>query len=160
MKVFKIMHLFLLILVLGGSCSKSADDSTAETAAENKQETMQPQVKDSASIAVDRIVEEPQQIVQKNATAIGNDAALKFDPDGQYTLQLSSWKTRKYAERDKQRFFDAGLDCQIAEEILPESGEKWYRLRIGSFRTRKAARAFADKYIGDLLEEPPWIDYK
>ncbi len=50
-----------------------------------------------------------------------------------------------------------GLDDEV---ILPDTNEKWFRVRVGSFGTRKAARDFAGKYVNELLEESAWLDYK
>lgn len=160
MKQNKIMLALLIVAVSVAGCKKNEDAPKQSDDQQNPELAQKPlpaanvvKKQDDTLAAVSKKAEEQ---VSKNP----GDYTLAFSPDGQYTLQLSSWKTRKYAEQDRLRFFDAGFDCRIDEVVLPETGQKWYRVRLGSFQTRKAARDFADKYINDLLEEPAWIDYK
>ncbi len=159
MKNHKIMHLLLLIVVLGVACNRD-EKEPAQKAVTEEMQLAQPQQADSVAHVQKKTIVEPVKKQQKHEEKNISDYTIYFTPDGRYTLQLSSWKTRTYAERDKLRFFDAGFDCRIDEVVLPQTGEKWYRVRIGRFRTLQAAREFADKYINELLEEPAWIDYR
>lgn len=77
--------------------------------------------------------------------------------DGKYTVQVSSWQTRRRAERDAQRFSAKGFNAYIQSADLPELGGTWYRVRVGSYATRNEARALAEQ-LAVLLESGYWLD--
>ncbi len=79
------------------------------------------------------------------------------DADGKYTVQVSSWQTRRRAERDAQRFNAKGFQAYVQSADLPELGGTWYRVRVGSFATRNDARAMAEQ-LAELLESGYWLD--
>lgn len=77
--------------------------------------------------------------------------------DGKYTVQVSSWRTRRRAEQDAQRFMAKGFNAYIQSADLPELGGTWYRVRVGSYANRAEARELAAKLAG-LLESGYWLD--
>lgn len=77
--------------------------------------------------------------------------------DGKYTVQVSSWQTRRRAERDAQRFNAKGFSAYVQSADLPELGGTWYRVRVGNFMTRNEARAMAEQ-LAELLESGYWLD--
>lgn len=77
--------------------------------------------------------------------------------DGKYTVQVSSWQTRRRAERDAQRFNAKGFNAYVQSADLPELGGTWYRVRVGNFMTRNEARAMAEQ-LAELLESGYWLD--
>jgi cell division protein FtsN len=79
------------------------------------------------------------------------------DADGKYTVQVSSWQTRRRAERDAERFSAKGFRAYVQSVDLPELGGTWYRVRVGSYATRDEARAMAEQLTG-LLESGYWLD--
>ncbi len=79
-----------------------------------------------------------------------------------YTVQISSWKTFSKAESMANQARNLGYDPYVQRTVLPGSGETWYRVRIGSFRTYEAAKSLKKK----LSNEPAyshhdlWIDFR
>lgn len=82
---------------------------------------------------------------------------IVVDVDGKYTVQVSSWRTRRRAEQDAQRFVAKGFNAYIQSADLPELGGTWYRVRVGSYANRAEARELAAKLAG-LLESGYWLD--
>ncbi|KAA3660521.1 MAG: hypothetical protein DWQ10_06520 [Calditrichaeota bacterium] len=153
------MLFLLVIFLIVTACGKDEEPDT-DLMAEKAIEMQQPVQPDSAISVDEPVIQEELKEPLADSSPDPSEISAWFDKNGIYTLQLSSWKTRTYAQRDKKRFYEAGLDCRI-EPFVPENSDRtWYRVRLGSFRTRKAAREFAEKYVQDLLEEPAWIDYK
>ena len=160
MKLINVMPALLIIAVLVAACKKSEKEPQQTPVQEETAISQNPATPTAAAKKQHDTLATPAALPEKQLVKNPGDYTVAFAADVRYTLQLSSWKTRKYAEQDRLRFFDAGFDCRIDEVVLPETGKKWYRVRLGSFKTRKAATDFADKYINELLEEPAWIDYK
>ncbi|MCA9733150.1 MAG: SPOR domain-containing protein [Deferribacteres bacterium] len=157
-KIIRLLLLFLPILFI--TCGKNDEKPEEQLPPNNTLEIQQAIKSDTIKPAEMPLAQEVNQHDPVKAIPNPDDLAAWFDKSGIYTLQLSSWKTRSHAERDRKRFYDAGLDCRIEETVPPGSDRRWYRIRLGSFRTRKAAREFAERYVQDLLEEPAWVDYK
>jgi cell division protein FtsN len=80
-----------------------------------------------------------------------------IDAEGKYTVQVSSWRTRRRAELDAQRFSAKGFNAYVQSAEIPELGGTWYRVRVGSYATRGEAREMADQLAG-LLESGYWVD--
>lgn len=106
-----------------------------------------PIVEDSSATKPELPVEEPATQPPPQVVAV----------DGKYTVQVSSWQTRRRAERDAQRFNAKGFETYIQSADLPELGGTWYRVRVGSFATRNDARAMAEQ-LAALLESGYWLD--
>ena len=77
--------------------------------------------------------------------------------DGKYTVQVSSWRTRRWAERDAERFAEKGFNTYVQQAYVPSMGGTWYRVRVGSYATRTEARDTAAQLAG-LLESGFWLD--
>jgi len=82
---------------------------------------------------------------------------IVVDTEGKYTVQVSSWQTRRRAERDAERFSAKGFRAYVQSADLPELGGTWYRVRVGSYATRRDAKEMAERLAG-LLESGYWVD--
>lgn len=135
---------YLLVIVaalsLGGfvHCGKQqeAEQKTAPPTA-NVADTI-------AAIPVDTTLEEIKPQVVSSA-------------DGKYTVQVSSWRTMRKAEKEAQRFREQGYDAYVQQAFLPDRQETWYRVRIGRYASADAAAQVAGE-IRALLESGYWID--
>jgi cell division protein FtsN len=76
---------------------------------------------------------------------------------GRFTVQVSSWHTRRKAEAQAQRLRERGEDAYVQKAVL-ENGETWYRVRVGSFETIQAAQNFAQT-LNEELESGYWVDH-
>jgi len=78
------------------------------------------------------------------------------DTDGKYTVQVSSWQTRRRAEQDAQRFSAKGFNAYVQSANIPSLGGTWYRVRVGSYATPGQAREIAAQ-LTELLESGYWV---
>lgn len=77
--------------------------------------------------------------------------------EGVYTVQVSSWQSRRNAEADAARFQGQGHEVYIQRANIPEKGGIWYRVRVGRFATREEAQALADDLVYQL-QSGFWLD--
>jgi len=73
------------------------------------------------------------------------EASAPASSPGAFTIQVGAYKAREPAEALRARLAAAGHDAYVAE--IDSSGSVRYRVRIGSFATREAAQAAADKIV-------------
>lgn len=78
---------------------------------------------------------------------------------GNYTIQISSWKTYAGAERAVSLLSSLGLDLYIQKAYFNETGENWYRVRTGNFNSRAAARQTMNDLKAKLPYEQLWLDF-
>ena len=65
-------------------------------------------------------------------------------PGGGYTVHLTSYRNRKYAQRDAEVFKSKGLDATVNEVQVKDKGVM-YRVSVGSFKNSKAAKAYGQQ---------------
>lgn len=83
--------------------------------------------------------------------------AVVQTPQGDYTVQVSSWRYRANAEKDLQRFEANGIEGYIQKANVPSKGGTWYRVRVGRGLSRDQAKRLATD-LAQLLESGFWID--
>ena len=59
-----------------------------------------------------------------------------------YTVQVSSWRTVKIAEREVNRYRNLGFDAFIYQVFIKSKGGTWNRVRIGYFNSKDEAEEF------------------
>jgi len=59
-----------------------------------------------------------------------------------YTIQVSSWRTAKIAEREVNRYKNLGFDAFIYQVFIKSKGGTWNRVRIGYFNSKDEAEEF------------------
>ncbi|MCG3157887.1 MAG: hypothetical protein DKINENOH_04523 [bacterium] len=77
--------------------------------------------------------------------------------EGIYTVQVSSWQSRRNAEADAKRYEGQGHEVYIQRANIPAKGGIWYRVRIGRFATKEEAEALADNLVYQL-QSGYWLD--
>jgi cell division protein FtsN len=77
--------------------------------------------------------------------------------DGKYTVQVSSWQTRRRAEEDAERYAAKGFNAYVQQAYIPSKDGTWYRVRVGRFATQQDAEQMASQLAG-LLESGFWVD--
>ncbi len=76
---------------------------------------------------------------------------------GGYSIFIGSFRDRKRAEEEAQRWTGAGFEVAISEKSFNSRSGKWYRVHIGNFSDREEARKLALK-LADAFEGGYWID--
>lgn len=77
--------------------------------------------------------------------------------NGKYTVQVSSWQTRRRAQEDADRYAAKGFNAYVQEANIPSKGGTWYRVRVGRYATQQDAEQLAAQLAG-LLESGFWVD--
>jgi cell division septation protein DedD len=77
--------------------------------------------------------------------------------DGKYTVQVSSWRTRRRAEEDAERYTAKGFNAYVQEAYIPSKDGTWYRVRVGRYASQNDAEQMASQLAG-LLEAGFWVD--
>lgn len=78
-------------------------------------------------------------------------------PEGEFTVQVSSWRTLRKAEKEAQRFRQHGYDAYVQRAYVADREEIWYRVRTGRYASAAAAAGVAGE-LRALLESGYWID--
>jgi cell division septation protein DedD len=84
----------------------------------------------------------------KEAFARASQRPTEAAPGGDFTLQISAFQSRAEADRFAARLRDRGYAPYIVAAEVPRKGT-WYRVRMGSFKTREAAA----RYLADFQRE-------
>lgn len=83
---------------------------------------------------------------------------FRFAENGALTVQVDSWQTLELAEAGLQRWKERGFDnAYLSEFVNDESGDVWYRLRIGRFASPRMAERLQYVLLQDF-EQASWID--
>lgn len=79
-----------------------------------------------------------------------------FSENGRYVIQVSTVRTKAFAENLAAKLIDMGFPAYVAEvqNPKPELPGTYYRIRIGGFSTTVSAREF-----GESILKPEGYDY-
>ncbi|CAN5397842.1 hypothetical protein BH23BAC3_BH23BAC3_29630 [soil metagenome] len=65
---------------------------------------------------------------------------VEFSDDGEYVVQVEAWRSQNKAERQAQEWKDNGYDkASVVMHGNDDTGDVWYRVRLGQFDTRDMA---------------------
>jgi cell division protein FtsN len=73
---------------------------------------------------------------------------------GDFTVQVSSWRSRGKADEELVRLSNAQLDAFIEEGFV--EGERWFRVRVGRYQSQAEAEEAAAR-LGQILENGAWV---
>ncbi len=76
--------------------------------------------------------------------------------EGHFTIQVSSWKTAKQAQKVLQQVAGTGYDAYIQRVWLEDRNEVWWRVRIGDFTSVEDARTLQKKI--NAVYPGAWVD--
>lgn len=107
---------------------------------------MQQMIQDSIARAQQDSIEEAERQSQ-----------IVYSSDGAYAVQVQSWRSEEKADQEldmwKNRGFENAFVVQFGNE---ETGDVWYRVRIGRVETREMAENLKDK-LSTEYEAQSWI---
>ena len=78
----------------------------------------------------------------KNDNKVGPNI---FSDGGKFYVQVSSWKNLIKAEQEAKRLKAKGDDAFIVKAYIEQFKGTWYRVRVGSFKSREEAEAYSRK---------------
>ncbi len=76
--------------------------------------------------------------------------------EGHFTVQVSSWKTAKQAQKVLQQVTERGYDSYIQRVWLEDRKEAWWRVRIGDFTSVERARDLQKEL--NTIYPGAWVD--
>ncbi len=85
------------------------------------------------------------------------DIDLLPSNEGNYAIQISSWKTLKYARNNLRQLKKTGIEGYIHRQYFPESDEVWFRVRVGNFMKYNQAAEYRNA-LQKLLKTDIWVD--
>lgn len=100
-------------------------------------------------------VKPPQKIAESKPSSL----AVEVTEDGQFTVQISAWRSSINAKREVERFQRAGYNAFVERADIPSKGGLWYRVRVGQFSTRAEAERQA-RELEVQLDTGYWITHK
>ena len=107
--------------------------------------------------------EKSQQQKEVNIQKTEETPSIGTAGEPQYTIQITSRKKRKLAEKDVQNLTNIDYKAYIQEKNFAETNETWYRVRLGSFTSYKEAKKVAQRINNKLSNKGYsncWIDQK
>ncbi len=84
---------------------------------------------------------------EKDPSARDKYLSAMINPDHKYTIQISSFLSRKVASRTVRFYKDKGYPAFI-REYSPSEITTFYRVRIGTFQSKEQAREYGNEIKG------------
>ncbi|TVR17594.1 MAG: DUF4296 domain-containing protein [Balneolaceae bacterium] len=127
----------------GDNAEEIADDTRAAGITE-------PAPTENVELPVTTEIEPPSEIYE-------NVANLHFSADGAYAIQVRSEQNFSLTERIKEQWIEKGFEYTYLQEFEePESGETWYRIRLGNVSTFREAEQIQQAILNQFDVEV-WI---
>ncbi|TVR35053.1 MAG: SPOR domain-containing protein [Balneolaceae bacterium] len=153
--IIYILTIMLAISFLHG-CGPS-DEELRE-----QEQARQQAVQDSLQLVYEQQMAEMRQdsIEQARLAEIAEEEArarIEYVADGPYTLQIESWRSKDKAEARVQQWKEMGFENTYVREFGSEdTGDLWYRVRIGRFATSEHANNLKEK-LSEEYETDSWV---
>jgi len=75
---------------------------------------------------------------------------VEFSDDGEYVVQVEAWRSQNKAERQAQEWKGKGYDnASVVMHGNDDTGDVWYRVRLGQFDTRDMAMRLQNRLSED-----------
>lgn len=75
---------------------------------------------------------------------------VDFSDDGDFVVQVEAWRSENKAEQQAERWKDRGYErAFVVTYGNSDTGDLWYRVRIGRFETRDMAERFKNMISED-----------
>jgi cell division septation protein DedD len=122
----------VLILLIGVTACSPKSDTPVETAGVASESTV-----DSAALAREAELEAARRDSIRQALEA---TRISYDEEGTFAIQLSAWRSMEKAEEIANEWKEKGFQSSfVVESGREESGDIWYRVRIGNFADREMA---------------------
>lgn len=154
----------LLIAALLSFAIFSACSSGEEERQQQEQERQQA-IQDSLEMAHEEqmeqmrrdSIEKAQESEEQEPEEDRAEREITYTDTGEYSLQIEAWRSREKAESRTNRWKEAGFEhVYIIEHGDSETGNLWYRIRMGNFETRDHAEAMMNR-LADEHQTQSWV---
>lgn len=150
-----ISYLSILILTLAflHACGPSEEELRQQEAArlDSLQQVYQAQMEQMRLDSLEQANEDAMEAEEEESDE------FEFSDDGLYTIQIEAWRSREKAEAQAERWRERGYDrAYVIEYGDEDSGDIWYRVRLGRFDTKEMAANFKAMLVTDY-DKDSWI---
>jgi len=88
---------------------------------------------------------------------IMEEQRITYDENGNFTVQVEAWRSEDKAQEKVLEWRERGYEnAKVVQVGNEETGNIWYRIRIGRFATEETAKKLQDK-IREEYETDSWI---
>jgi len=82
---------------------------------------------------------------------------IEYADDGNFTVQVRSWRSEEKAEEHADRWRDRGFEHVYVQEYGDErTGDVWFRVRMGHLRTHEMAKMLQQK-LKEEYDTDSWV---
>lgn len=82
---------------------------------------------------------------------------IEYDEEGDYAVQVESWRSEEKAEQQVQKWVDRGYEnAYVVKMGNEDTGDVWFRVRLGRVATEEMAEKLQDKLMQNH-DEKSWI---
>lgn len=75
---------------------------------------------------------------------------IKFDSDGAFSVQVEAWRSGEKAQAQVRKWVDRGYEnAYVVETGNEDTGDIWYRIRLGHLASKEMAQKLQDKIMRD-----------
>lgn len=147
------LSILILTLALLHACGPSEEELRQQEAArlDSLQQVYQAQMEQMRLDSLEQANEDSMDAEEEESDE------FEFSDDGLYTIQIEAWRSREKAEAQAERWRERGYErAYVVEYGDEDSGDIWYRVRLGRFDTKEIATNFKEMLALDYDKES-WI---
>ncbi len=139
----------ILIVGLMSACGPSEEEKRQQEQARRdsleqvRQQRLQQQRLDSIRQARQDSINAAEQKKQE-------ESQIKFDENGSFAVQVEAWRSRDKAQGQVGKWNNRGFEnAYVVKHGNEETGNIWFRVRLGKFATKAIAEKFREKLMDD-----------
>ena len=155
-----VLILILTAAMLSGCGPSEEEKRRAEQARQDsleqvRQQKMAKQRRDSiAQARADSLAESKS---EANGRTDNTNIDVNFDPEGTYSVQVESWRSKRKAQSQVGKWKDRGFSNAFVVQYSGEtSGDVWFRVRLGRLSSRQAAEDLRQQ-LKNKYDAASWI---
>jgi cell division septation protein DedD len=77
--------------------------------------------------------------------------SIEYSENGEFVVQIEAWRSQEKAQQQADQWINRGYErAFVVSSGNEDTGDVWYRVRIGQFNTRAMAKRFQTELNEDL----------
>lgn len=144
---------FLLIALTIQSCGPDEEEQQQREQArqDSLEEVRQQQVEQQRQDSLAKVKAE------NDSLATDQRTRYEFSNDGSFAIQVESWRSRVKAQTRAEEWKARGFEnANVVQYGREETGNIWFRVRLGQVQTRQAARELQEQ-LQEEYQTKSWI---